>query len=393
MNLHFSFKAAKSSDLETEIQQYVQKLEKRLQVFRPELIHLHGTLDHAPREAFGVSLNLRLPSGQLSAQNHGASASAALKVAFTDLVNQLGRHKELLRSQHKWQRQKFQRDRAAMSAVESPIETFSPAAHATEVSPALRDDQNHEVQHEERSVGTGKKTNGKSTPAEITEALFADENRPNVQTDVRSYINANLPRLERFVARELRYLDASGQGISPQISVDEVIDEVVVTALSAEERPYQLPLERWLYRLAIQAIKRIAAGEADFDTIPLEQHVGTQNVTGSDENFLQFHQPGETLNREDVIADVRAGNPEERAVSDELIDQLETALQGVSGKEREAFVLYAIEGFTVDEIATVTDRTPDEVRTSIERSREHLGRKLPASHALKKKLLQHSSVA
>lgn len=381
MNLHFSFKAAKSADLENDIQQHVQKLERRLQVFRPELVHLHGTLDHAPREAFAVSLNLRLPSGQISAQSQGTPAAAAIKVAFTDLVNQLGRHKELLRSQHKWQRQKFQRDRAAMSPVESPVEAFSPAKVPEVAIAGLEEEP------------PPRKTNGKSTPAELTEAAFADENRSNVQADVRSYINANLPRLERFVGRELRYLDATGQGISPQISVDEVIDEVVVTALSADQRPYQLPVERWLYRLAIQAIKRIGAGEADFDTIPLEQNVGVQNVTGSDENFLQFHQPGETLNREDIIADVHAGNPEELAASDELIDQLEDALKGVGREEREAFVLYAIEGFTVDEIATVTDRKAEQVRASIESSREHLGRKLPASHLLKKKLLQHSSVA
>ncbi len=379
MNLHFSFKAAKSAVLENEIQQHVQKLEKRLQVFRPDLVHLHGTLDHAPRESFAVSLNLRLPSGQLTVQSSGSSASAAVKVAFSDLVSQLGRHKELLRSQHKWQRQKDQRQRAIEVAPED-VASEAPMADDTFIPSVL-------------PPASQRKTNGHSTPAEINEAVFADENRPNIQADVRSYIDANLPRLERFVARELRYVEANDLGGATPIPVNEVVDEVVVTALSAEQKPPHLVLERWLYRLAIQAIKRIAAGEADFDRVPLEQHVGTQNVTGSDENFLQFHQPGETLNREDVIADVRASNPEELAASDELIDQLETALHGVSREEREAFVLYAIEGFTVDEIAEVTDRPADQVRGAIERSREHLGRKLPASHTLKKKLLQHSSVA
>lgn len=371
MNLHFSYKAAKSPDLENEIQQHVHKLERRLQVFRPELVHLHGTLDHAPRESFSVNLNLRLPSGQLSVQNIGSSASAAVKVAFGDLVSQIRRHKELLRSEHKWQRQKTKR-RSEADVREPFAEVFSaesvlpPASH---------------------------KTNGHATPAEINEAAFADENRPGVQADVRSYINANLPRLERFVARELRYLEASGQNRIAQISQNEVIDEVVVTALSAEEKPQQIALERWLYRLAIQAIRRIGLGDADFDAVPLEQHIGVQNVTGSDENFLQFHQPGETFNREDVIADVRAGNPEELAASDELIDQLETALHGVTREQREAFILYAIEGFTVDEIAQVTDRNARDVRSSIAQAKEDLGRKLPASHALKKRLLQDSSVA
>lgn len=375
MNLHFSFKAAKSPDLEHDIQQQVQKLEKRLHVFRPDLVHLHGTLDHAPRESFAVSLNLRLPSGQLSVQSHGTSTNAAIKVAFNDLVTQLGRHKELLRSQHKWQRQKDRRPLEVQGAVEAaseqPADEFAPPV----LPPA-----------------SPRRTNGHSTPAEINEAVFAEGVRPSIQSDVRTYINANLPRLERFVARELRYVEANDPDAAP-VAVNEVVDEVVVTALSAEHKPTQLTLERWLYRLAIQAIKRIAAGEADFDRVPLEQHIGTQNVTGSDENFLQFHQPGETFNREDTIADVRAGNPEDLAASDELIDQLEAALQGVSREEREAFVLYAIEGFTVDEIAEVTDRTAEGVRSAIERSREHLGRKLPASHSLKKKLLQNSSVA
>lgn len=374
MNLHFSYKAAKSADLENDIQQHVQKLEKRLQVFRPELIHLHGTLDHAPRESFAVSLNLRLPSGQLTAQSNGSSAAAAVKVAFSDLVSQLGRHKELLRSQHKWQRQKDERLREVSAPENAPSESAADS-FIPSVLPLAR------------------KTNGHSTPEEIDEAVFAEGNRPNIQADVRSYIDANLPRLERFVARELRYLEANDSHGASSIPVNEVVDEVVVTALSAEQKPPQLVLERWLYRLAIQAIKRIAAGEADFDRVPLEQHVGTQNVTGSDENFLQFHQPGETLNREDVIADIRASNPEDLAASDELIDQLETALHGVTREEREAFVLYAIEGFTVDEIAQVTDHPADQVRGAIQRSREHLGRKLPASHSLKKKLLQHSDVA
>jgi RNA polymerase sigma factor (sigma-70 family) len=377
MNLHFSFKAAKSADLENDIQQHVQKLEKRLQVFRPDLVHLHGTLDRAPRESFAVNLNLRLPSGQLSVQSSGSSANAAIKVAFSDLVTQLGRHKELLRSQHKWQRQKDRHPREveAVPDFASEVLTGDDSFVPSVLPPA-----------------SPRKTNGHSTPEEINEAVFAEENRPTIQSDVRSYINASLPRLERFVARELRYVEANDPNATP-VAVNEVVDEVVVTALSAEQKPSHLVLERWLYRLAIQAIKRIAAGEADFDRVPLEQHVGTQNVSGSDEDFLQFHQPGETMNREDVIADVRASNPEDLAASDELIDQLETALHGVTRDEREAFVLYAIEGFTVDEIAAVTDRPAEQVRGAIERSREHLGRKLPASHKLKKKLLQHSSVA
>src|SRR5437899_6617827 len=100
MNLHFSYKAAKSPIVEKEIQQQVKKLEARLKVFRPDLIHLHGMLEAAPQNGCNISLNLRLPSGQLFAHDSAASAEAAVKAGFAELISQLNRHKDLLRSEH-----------------------------------------------------------------------------------------------------------------------------------------------------------------------------------------------------------------------------------------------------------------------------------------------------
>ena len=40
MNVHISYKLRKTPDLEKEINHLVEKLRKRLQVFRPELLHL-----------------------------------------------------------------------------------------------------------------------------------------------------------------------------------------------------------------------------------------------------------------------------------------------------------------------------------------------------------------
>src|SRR4051812_10537659 len=105
MNLHFSYKTGKSPEIEKEINQHVSKLDRRLQAFRPELVHLHGTLDSGPPNAFNVSLNLRLPSGQISSHDSGESPAAAVKTAFSDLLTQVQRHKELLRSEHKWRRE------------------------------------------------------------------------------------------------------------------------------------------------------------------------------------------------------------------------------------------------------------------------------------------------
>jgi len=59
-----------------------------------------------------------------------------------------------------------------------------------------------------------------------------------------------------------------------------------------------------------------------------------------------------------------------------MLRLVEIALRGTDRKAREAFILQAIEGFTDDEIAAITDRKPDDVRASVNAACEHL-RKSP----------------
>ncbi len=112
MNVHISYRLHKTPAVEKDIQHQIEKLRKRLQVFRPELIHLKGMVEEiSAREGTGVSLNLRLPSGQMAVEAKAPTAAAAVKTAFEDLLQQVNKHKELLRSSHKWPRR--QKDKAS----------------------------------------------------------------------------------------------------------------------------------------------------------------------------------------------------------------------------------------------------------------------------------------
>ena len=105
MNVHVSYRLAKLPTVEKDVQHQIEKLQKRLQVFRPELIHLRGVVEElSAREGTSVSLNLRLPSGQMAVQTAAPTATAAVKIAFEDLLQQLNKHKQILRASHKWQR-------------------------------------------------------------------------------------------------------------------------------------------------------------------------------------------------------------------------------------------------------------------------------------------------
>src|SRR5579863_5851925 len=105
MNVHISYRLHKSPAVEKDIQHQIERLRKRLQVFRPELVHLKGMVEEiSAREGTGVTLNLRLPSGQMAVEAKASTAAAAVKAAFEDLLQQVNKHKELLRSTHKWTR-------------------------------------------------------------------------------------------------------------------------------------------------------------------------------------------------------------------------------------------------------------------------------------------------
>ena len=45
MNVHFSYRIHKTPDIETAINHQIEKVQKRIQVFRPELVHLKGVID------------------------------------------------------------------------------------------------------------------------------------------------------------------------------------------------------------------------------------------------------------------------------------------------------------------------------------------------------------
>ena len=107
MNVHFSYKISKTSDLEKLINQQVEKLGRYLRVFRPELVHLKGLIeDSSAREGVVVSLNLRLPSGQMATQEKSPTATAAIKAAFDSIAEQVKKHKALLRNHHKFGRRR-----------------------------------------------------------------------------------------------------------------------------------------------------------------------------------------------------------------------------------------------------------------------------------------------
>jgi DNA-directed RNA polymerase specialized sigma24 family protein/ribosome-associated translation inhibitor RaiA len=334
MNVHVSYRLPKNPAVEKDVQHQIEKLEKRLQVFRPELVHLKAMVEEvSPREGTSVSLNLRLPSGQMAAQETAPTTTVAVKAAFEDLLQQLNKHKDLLRASHKWQRgRRGDSTRRGAPVREVPFEQTLAAVFPPTIS----------------------------------------------SDDVRSYVNVNLSRLERFVEREIYFREAQETLARGSVTKEEVIDEAIARALGdGQEKPEKLALEPWLYRQALRALDELSRkDESNGNAVHLEDSARRPDMPGSDEAALQFHQPDESITGASVIADSRVATPEEIMASDELLRLIASALRDLGSGPREAFILYALEGFTIDEIVAITGSPADRVLAFVSTARDHL-RKAP----------------
>lgn len=346
MNVHFSYKIAKTTDLDNLLQQQTDKLTRLLRVFRPDLVHLRGSIiENSPSEGYAVSLNLRLPSGQMAAQETSDTLIGAVKAAFAELAIQLKKHKDLLRNQHNWPRRRGP-GRAVVETV--PFEETVAAVKPEAVS----------------------------------------------RGDIYGYIDANLPRLRRFVARELAHRVSEGQLLPDQVSVDDAVSEAIANALDEQhDKPERMRLEPWLYRLAVDAIGHLASGGGDEGRMSLERSPQTGEARETDEPMAEFSEPEARLYVENAIVDSTGQNPEDIAARNELIELVERSLRDAGRDQREAFILYTIEGFTVEEIADITNHPPQQVRTDIRAAREHLQKALPMRDALKDKLVEYAKTA
>ena len=178
MHVHFSYHhVSRNTQLDHAVSSHVEKLKKLLVRFSPDLVHLRGILEfNSPRHEAVCSLNLWLPTARIHARESGGSVLAVLQACFNEVLEQVKRHKRVLRREGVWKRRRFK------------------------------------FLQEEKKMQAG-------------ELHVAD------RQEMRDYLDQVLPQLEHFIARELRYLKLSGTLVPGQPQIAEVVNEVVARSL------------------------------------------------------------------------------------------------------------------------------------------------------------------
>jgi RNA polymerase sigma factor (sigma-70 family) len=281
----------------------------------------------------------------MASQEHGDNATSAVKLAFESLTEQLKKHKAHLRDFHSYV---------------------------------------HRRGPWREEVGT--------VPFEQTFAAVKPQAISS--SDVSGYLDANLPRLQRYVQRQLSYRESQGQLAPEQLTVDDVVSEAISNALGEhDDPPERMKLEPWLYRLATQAIDRLSSPNPEEYRVEQPSSENQEDSRNGRNAVVEFNEPNLRISDDYAVPDQASNNPEELAARRELIALVENTLRTAGPNEREAFILFTVEGFTLREIADITNRSVDQVRTSIHSAREHLQRALPVKDPLGEKLVEYSRTA
>jgi ribosomal subunit interface protein len=93
--------------IDDEATHHIQKLQRLLKRYDPDLVELHWSIEKTPRKIeYVCSMNLRLPTGNLHASGPGADVRTSAKTAFAEIESQLKKHQEKLRKDYLWKRKR-----------------------------------------------------------------------------------------------------------------------------------------------------------------------------------------------------------------------------------------------------------------------------------------------
>lgn len=301
-----------------EINRQTLKLESLTSVFPSTTTHLVCSLWRGINGVNGITLTLTIAGRDLTARAKDSSPVVATRRAFEELTGKVATLIEESRTEGVWHR--TSRDRFVVGNVRE-----------------------------------------KETPTTRSEAAAS--------------VDRELDELYNFVRHEIAIAQAQRDLNRGDLTVEEIVDEVAVIALERfDERPTELNFRSWLLQLALDVIKG-KKREIEIERRAL-MSFGEQNSFGAqtqpEDEIYDFFQPDHSVRLNDLLPGVGLPTPEEALAEREFQQHIIRALAQLPRRWREAFVLYSVEGLTLEEVARVTRHPVDATRRAIELARELL---------------------
>jgi ribosomal subunit interface protein len=304
-------------------QEKMPRLERILTRFGPDRCRLDMHLYfHRAHKRWELRASLYLPTGLIVANEEAAELHPVLDQVADELVRQIYRHKAKVRKEHLFRRRQRQHEHeeAAAASLDSDYQVRRPAAFF-----------------------------------ELFKTLL---------TAVQSH-----------AARELRILELEESIPTGEVTVDDLVDDVLVTAWeSYGERPPNTPIDVWLIGILHERLAELQDCYGDTKlSSPIERASADEGADFDPDDLhywlSQALQPAEPVTLEDILAGDESGDWLRRLEVKEQHERILAYLQQLPKHERQAFMLSEIEGFETGEIAMALDRTESQVAADIENAR------------------------
>ncbi len=321
--------------LEAYWEKKLPRLQRLLAPYRTDLQEIRLTVyrhQQSPQRSwFEVRVVIELPTGTLAAEENDKDPQAALDRVVDKIVREIKRHKELVRHDYLYKRKS--RRRADLNAT--------------------------------------------------TPMLQRDKDRNQRESFFR-LLRPQLRFLRDQASRELRRLELAKLLHPGEVTLADVLDQVVALAWERfAERPKKMSLDLWLTDLLDEVLEQIVKQEPR-PHVSLEERIdqvmqeGKARKKEEPEWWEELLGEEERLTLEDVLPDSHATEAWEELDSQEQRDRLLSLLSELPEKQRQAFMLFALEDYNTNEIAILQDRPESEVKADIEAARRFLRERLTA---------------
>lgn len=317
--------------LESYWSKKLKRLEKLLVPYQPDLQDVRLTLyrhEQNPQRAwFEGRAVIHLPTGTLVAEANDKEPRVVLDQLADTLVREVKRHKEQVRRDYVFKRK--ERARADLSAA----------------GPLLERD---------REVGR--------------------------RQDFFQLLRPLLGFLRDHARRELRILELEGVLHRNEVSVADVLDEVLSRAWERfADRPRRLGLDLWLTNLLHEILKTWVKQEPRPHVSLAERAAEEAEPVGEQEWWAALLGHDGTFTLEDLLPGSEGTEVGDELVAEEQRRQLMALVAGMPTLQRQAFLLHALEDYDPAEIAMLQDRAESKVRADIEAARSMLAQELIAA--------------
>jgi RNA polymerase sigma factor (sigma-70 family) len=185
-----------------------------------------------------------------------------------------------------------------------------------------------------------------------------------------------LDSLKSYIKRRLRVAYLEQQIQTPVYTTGDILDQVLLRAYTNyEHKPSNLTLEQWFYRIANEVLENYLHRQASRDARRRSLEDLTQAELRTLEESITADAEGEVMLPEDLddselpeqdfTPPVSNETPEQELEKKERVLQILSALSRVPERDRIVFELFAIEGFSKEEVARIMEISPEEVERTV----------------------------